>query len=78
MARSRLAILLAAAILHVLLSLCRADTNASKAPAKKPSSAPGKRQLTRSDGRRWDRLAEVIKDEIKSKSTKFLESRDKV
>ena len=46
--------------------------------ADSPGKAPGKRKLTRSDGRRWDRLQEFMKAEIKSQATKFLEDRDKV
>jgi len=51
---------------------CYAD---SKTP---PTKAPGKRKLTRSDGKRWDRLQEIMKSEVKSQTMKFLEDRDKV
>ena len=52
--------------------------NDTKIASKPTSAPPGKRKLTRSDGRRWDRLQEVIKDEIKSQTSKFLRNRGKV
>ncbi|GAX75074.1 hypothetical protein CEUSTIGMA_g2518.t1 [Chlamydomonas eustigma] len=41
-----------------------------------PKLAHKKSKLTRSDGRRWDRMAEIVKTEIKSQTQKFLKDRD--
>lgn len=64
-------------------------TSPSSTPGKRPTPSPGsstrsgspkrpRKQLTRSDGHRWDRLSEIVKLEIKSSARKFLEQRDQV
>ena len=73
LAMSRSLLLVAA-----VLALVACVPAAPDAPASKAKPVKSKAKLTRSDGKRWERLSETIKTEVKTATRKFLEDRDQV
>ena len=65
-------------MLKSLLLLLLLGTTAFGALKQTGKAIPKKRKLERSDGKRWKRLNEVIRAEIKSQTQRFMQERGQV